>query len=261
MRALRFQSRSLLRSAIRPLTALIVAGVMLGAVRQARADDFFAIIANLTNAKQPQARFDVGIDTRAASAGTDIEFTVFNTDGVQLGQFTTQTLARGFGSSALAAPPNDNLFSLSAGLPALVRARTPSGATISYAMLRQTLKTLQINLGVPPEFSVSGDLVAAGTIFDFVLGDTPARATLLIGNVSGADATVDVFIGTTGAVGTGKYSIPRLKNNGSWIVDLAPADAQSHLVISSTGNIIAQLAIDYSRIGTALTEITLVPPF
>lgn len=244
-----------------PLKATLIAGsLLLGAVGQARASDFYAIIANLTHVKKPHAQIDVGLDTRGATTGTDVQFRVTDTDGQQLGDFTLQVNSRGFVSSSSAAPPNDNLFTLSANLPAaLVRVRVANGPTDQYAVLRQILTTSQIALGVPPAFDQSDNPVAVGKLFNVPLGDIPYRATLLFANVSGGDVTVDIFLGTKSCDGCGKYSNPRVQNNALWIVDIDPADAHSNLVISSTGNIIAQLAVDYTKQNKMFTEVTLIP--
>lgn len=224
----------------------------------AQANDFYAVIANLTNVKTPQASIDVAFDTRCASAGTDILFSVFRgADGVFLGEFTLLLNANGFLSSASAASPNDNLFTVSASQPALVRLRAPTGCTYESAILRQALKAGLFAVGIPPAFDVTGSRVAIGRLFSVPLRDVPPRTTLLIANVSGADVTVDIFLGTAGPIGTGNPSNPRLKNNAVWIVDIDPAYAHSHLVLSSTGDIVAQLAVDTGK--ETISEVTLVP--
>jgi hypothetical protein len=90
------------------------------------------------------------------------------------------------------------------------------------------------------------------------IGNIAHAATLLIANVWGTDVAVDIFLARKGAPGDGKYKNPRILNQTIWIVDLDPADANSHFIVSSTGDVIAQLAVDEGREGT-VTEVTLVP--
>jgi hypothetical protein len=223
-----------------------------GAVGTARAADFYAIIANLTAAKKPQAQLDVSANIDAAPEGTDFVFTVFNAAGQQASQFSVQTNANGFVSSASAAPPNNNLFALSAGLPALVRVHTPSTATTSAAMLRETLKSSTIELEVP-EASLG-----VGRVFSATLGDIRYRATLLIGNVSGTDVNVDVFLGTAGCGGCGKYNL-RVGDQQIGSVELDPdTDAHSHVIVVSSSDIVVQLALDDGKKNTT-TEVALFP--
>jgi hypothetical protein len=237
---------------VRALVALFVASSLVGAASPVEAADFYAIIANLTNAKKPHAQLDVSANTDAAPAGTPITFTVYGDTGVQLGQFTVPTNASGFASSASAAPPNDNLFTVSPGLPALVRIQTPSNATTSSAILRQKLKQLTILPSVLPA------TVAMGQTFSFTLGPVAHRATLLLANLSGNDAIVDVFVGSAGAPGTGKYTV-RVRDSGLGTIELDPAtDSNAHLIIVSSRDILAQLAIDEGKKNT-LTEVMLIP--
>jgi hypothetical protein len=233
------------------------AGVLLGVSGSAWADDFYAIIANSTGDRNPRASLEVSEDTLTLVRGTDVVFTVWDSNGVFITEFTQQSNTdRGFVSSASATPPNDNLFALSAGQPALVRATLPGG-TNRYAVLRETLGKSNIILGVQAFLNPDNTFAAAGMIFPVTLGAF-SRATLLVANVSGVDVGVDVFVGTKGADGTGKYRIDRVKNNGIGILEITdPADAQSHLVLSSTGNIVAQLVIDNTK--STVTEVTLVP--
>jgi hypothetical protein len=256
MSPLQFQSR-FLRSAIRPLTALIFACFMLGVPGHAWAAEFWAIAANVTGAKNPEAHLELGLDTLNARGGTDIFFNVYDVNGVQIAEFTLQTNANGLVSSASAAPPNDNLFAISLGRPVLVRALSPNGATGNdYAALRQTLGRVAILVGTPPIYDTLGSFYAEGNLFPVVLGDF-AGAALLVANLSSADISVDVFLGTKGPDGTGKYRIPRLKSGSMGIVQITdPADAHSHLSVTSTGNMVVQLVIDT---GKQIHEVTVLP--
>jgi hypothetical protein len=219
---------------------------------QRAGNDFFAVAANLTGARNPEAHLEITVDTTNAG---DIVFNVYDVNGVQLAEFTLQTNANGFVSSASAAPPNDNLFSISRGQPVLVRARTP-GSWNEYAVLRQSMGKSTIVVGIPPLFSQDGSLFAAGIHFPVPLGDF-VGAALLVANLGAGDIGVDVFLGTKGPDGTGKYRIPRLKPNSWGILQITdPTDARSHLVLTSTGNIVAQLAIDT---GKGIHELTVLP--
>lgn len=210
-------------------------------------NQFFAIITNFGTAPRVSAHMDVSMDTRAAPTGTDVLFNVFEPEGSQLAEFAVQTNTNGFVSSAWAPPPNRNLFRVSNDGPALIRARTPLGASKTTASLHQRGQGNRLVIGVPPARKVDGSRLALGTLFPVALGDI-AAASLLVANVSGSDVTVDVFIGTKGADGTGKHSIPRLKNNALGRIDLAQDDDNAHLVVSATGDIIVQLMIDDGRV-------------
>jgi hypothetical protein len=236
---------------IRRLVALMIVGSsLIWAAGPVHAADFWAIIANLTDAKKPHAQVDVSANIDAAPAGSHILFTVLQ-DGIQLSEFVVPTNARGFASSASAAPPNDNLFVLSAGAPALVRVRTPPNTTTSSAVLRQKLKQWTIVPAIP------GVPATVGRVFSVTLGDVVHRATLLLANVSGLEVSIDVFVGTVGGPGTGKY-VALVRDNAVGIIELDPTtDADSHLIVVSTGDIVAQLAIDEGK-KNALTEVTLI---
>jgi hypothetical protein len=237
--------------------ALIAGILLLGAPGQVPAAEHYAIMWNLTGTKQSRAYIDVGIDTRAAPEGSAVTFLVTDLDGQPFSEFTLLVNSRGFVTSSSAAPPNDNLLAVSGGQPARVRVTTPLGATNEYAVLHQTERSTNLTLGVPPARDLSGQRVAIGTFFPVTLGDF-SRATLLVGNVSGADVSVDVFVGTKGADGAGKYTIPVLHNNEIGRIDIDPTDARSHLVLSTNGgDIFAQLVLDKGK--GVLTAVTLIP--
>ena len=211
----------------------------------------------MTGVKHPEARLDVSGDTATIRAGSHVLINVFDVNGLQLSEFTLLANERGFVSTASAAPPNANLFDLSGGQPLLIKARTDDvGAIGAYATLRQTLGTAAFGVGIPQTYRASGMPLAVGIRFPVTLGAF-SRATVLVANVIGIDITVDVFIGTKGADGAGKYSIARLKPNSVGMLQITdPADANSNLVLSSTGDIVAQLAVDTGR---QIHEITLLP--
>jgi hypothetical protein len=98
-----------------------------------------------------------------------------------------------------------------------------------------------------------------GRVFSTPFGDIPPRATLLIANLSGSDVAVDIFLGTKGAPGGGKYVIPRLVNNASWIIDLDPTDSNSHVILSSTGDVIVQFAVGDSDSKKGISAGQLLP--
>jgi hypothetical protein len=244
-------------------TALFLAAVAFVATfaaSQAQAAEFAVIIANLNDAKDPQAQIDVAVDTQALPGGAPatVYFNVFGASGSQIAEFEVLTNQNGFASSSSAAPPYDNLFTVSGGLPALVTVRTPGTASIAGVVLRQKSKESEVVVDVPRVRRVDGSYFAAGRVFSVPVGDIVHTATLLIANVFGTDIAVDLFIGTKGAPGGGKYNNPRILNNGLWIVDIDPADMDSHLIVSSTGAVIVQLAIDDSKKG-ALNELLVMP--
>jgi len=167
------------------------------------------------------------------------------------------TNQNGFASSSSALYPDDNLFTASEGLPMLVRVRTPQGATSSAAILRQTLGKAVIVFGVPQERRQDGTPTAAGKFFSVPVGDIVPGTALLIANISGADLNADVFLGTPSVPGSGKYNNSRLQNREIWIVPLDQSDANSHIVIVSTGDIIVQFAVTDAKKG--ITEGPLLP--
>ena len=70
---------------------------------------------------------------------------------------------------------------------------------------------------------------------------------------------MDIFLGTEGAPGGGKYAIPRLVNNASWIIDLDPTDSTSNVILSSTGDVIVQLAVGDSDSKKGISAGQLLP--
>ena len=226
---------------------LILAFVLMLLTQPSRAADFYAIITNFGNAK-PGARMDVSVDT-TVSAAIDVLFTVFDASGSQLTEFTSRANASGLATSS--AVLTNDLFKLSNGQPAVVRARTPAGA-IAAAILHQTGSGNSLDLAVFPVRAADGFPYALGTNFAIALGNVPFP-TLLIANVSGGDVAVDVFRGTRGCYGCGTYTTPRLVNNGLWRVDLTDADKNADLIVTSTGPIIVQLVLDDGKRVSALT--------
>lgn len=244
---------------VRGLVSLSVGVLLFGSAAPARAAESFAIIANLTGAPKPHAHLDVGVDT-SASGGVPVavEFTIFNARGALLDQFVVMTAPEtGFASTASAFPPNDNLFTTSAGLPAPVRIRSPQPVGTEATVLRQSLGKSRIILGVPVAKRSDGTALAQGRTFR-TTGDIIQKATLLVANVSGGDVAVDVFVGAKGVPGHGKYTNPALNNMSLWIVELDPTDARSHLVVASGGHIVVQLAVEDGQKGT-VTEVTVLP--
>jgi len=204
--------------------------------------DFFAIITNFGNSPRANAFLDVSSDTFTTRDGTEFFFNVFDSNGLQLAEFTLKT-KNGFVSTASATAPNDNLFTLSNGGPALIKARTPGGASNTTAELNQSSQGNRLVIGIPPARRQDGTPLAVGSRFPIINGAV-SSSTILVANVSGTDVTVDIFVGTKGADGTGKYSITRLKPNSVGRLDLTADDANSHLVLSATGDIVAQIVID-----------------
>jgi hypothetical protein len=252
-------TRSGRRSLARGLSVLVAAWLVFGATAQLHAADFYAIIANLNNAKKPHAQIDVSIDTQALASGPlDILFEVFSLDGTVLASFAVPTNADGFASSSSAGFPNDNLFAWTGGLPALVRVHTPQGVASSAATLRKTTNSDMV-LKLLPARQQNGTSVALGTQFAFAMGEIPHGATLLVANVSGADVNVDVFLGTAGLPGSGKHNDGRLQNRSSWIVELDQSDARSHMLVVSSGETVVQFAEPGGKNGNVVSEVAVLP--
>jgi hypothetical protein len=211
------------------------------------AAEFYAIFTNFGDAPHPHARLDISVDTRTADGPVDILYNVFNASGYQIAEFSVMTNENGFASSAMAEPPNRNLFKLTNGEPGLIRARTPTTATTTNGVLYQRGTGSRLAVGVPPTRNSDGTLFNAGRIFPITLGEF-TRASLLIANVSGTDINVDVFVGTIGGSGGGKYNNMLLSNKAIWRVDLAPDDANAHIIVSATDAVIVQLMIDDGRV-------------
>lgn len=241
--------RSLFRSRLRTPVCLMACGLLLvlALCDNAQAADFFAIITNLGSAPHDHAQLDVSIDTGGAGVPTAITFMVFRaSDGTQLASFVVLTNSQGFASSAFAAPPNDNLFAVSGGLTALVKATTPLNVPTATAVLRQTVQGAKIILGVPPVTVLSSTRVSVA------IGDLMLGTHLLIANVSGSPTAVDVFFGTASSPGAGRYKNGALGPNTVFQVDLVPTDANSNVIVSSTpGNVIVQLAVDNGKVDMA----------
>lgn len=224
----------------------------------ARGAEYNAVITNFGGAPRANAHLDVSFDTSALVSGPiDVLFDVFSADGSLLATFAVPANANGFASSAWAPAPNHNLFLLSGGEPALVRARTPQAATSGTATLQQRGSGSRLLVSVPPDRNTDGTGIHAGQRFSFHVGDLRgvATASLLVADVSGADVAVDVSIGTRAAPGAGKYSTPQLRPRNTWRVDLQPDDENSNLVLTSTGDVIVQLVIDDGR----LNALTVLP--
>lgn len=243
----------------RGLAPLLATCLLFGSPGRAQALEFFAIIANFTGAADVHAQIDVGGDTQAGTGGEPVPilFNVFGPDGAPIGQFQVLTNAQGFASSSSAAPPNDDLFMLSGGFPALVAVSTPTTSSLFSAVLRQTLRKSGVAVALPQARAADGSPFGQGRVFSIPMGDIGKTATLLVANLQGSDIAVDVFTGTKGAPGFGKYHNPRLRLNSLWIVDIDPADAHSHLVLSSTGDVIVQLAVDGGK--GPITEVAVLP--
>jgi hypothetical protein len=112
-------------------------------------------------------------------------------------------------------------------------------------------------VSVPPDRKVDGTPVHLGRMFPIHVGDVrgTATASLLVTNVSSGDAAVDVFVGSAGAGGAGKYTNPRLRIRNIWRIDLQPEDANTHLVLRSDADVIVQLVVDDGR----LEALTVLP--
>lgn len=205
--------------------------------RQAQAAEFYVIVPNSSDSKTAHAQIDVAVDTQALPFGTPapVLFVIFEPLGSELAFFTLTTNANGFVSTAAAPPPYDNLFAIAGGLPVLVQVNTPSVAALSAV----TLKTDGHIVRVPEARRPDGLGIAQGQIFSIATGAD--RTTLLVANVCGTDVAVDVFLGRAGAGGDGKYTNPRLLDRELWMVALDESDANSHVIVRSTCDIILQV--------------------
>lgn len=228
------------------LAALACVATLTG--RQAQAAEFYVIVSNSSDTKSAHAQIDVAIDTQAIPGGAPapVLFVIREPLGSELAFFTLMTNANGFVSTASAPPPYDNLFAISGGLPVLVQVYTPSVASLSAV----TLKTDEHIVRVPPARRPDGSGLAQGRIFSIATGAD--QTTLFLANVCGPDVAVDVFLGRIGAEGAGKYANPRLVNRALWMVELDESDANSHVIVRSTCDIILQVrAHDGTKKGAA----------
>jgi len=192
-----------------------------GAASQARAAELWVTVANLNDSNRPRAHIEVSVDTSNLPVPPWRDFErpyvlidVFNAAGGLITEFTVPFNESGFANSSSVAPPYDNLFDVSGGLPALVRIRTPGDGTQTSAILRQTLGNSKTVTLVPPARSSDGQGNAAGFDFSVPVGNFAPRATLLIANVSGADVAVELFPRTGGTPGTGRYRNPAWRTAG-----------------------------------------------
>jgi hypothetical protein len=208
--------------------------------REAQAAEFYAMFTNFGTSQRPTAFLDVSGDTGQTRDGTLVLFQVFNSDGVEVGEFSLPT-RNGFVSTASATAPNDNLFTLTNGGPGLIRARTPDGANNTTAELNESGRGNRLVIGISPLRRQNGVPLAFGTLFPITNGAVSSSA-ILVANISGSDVQVEIFVGTKGADGTGKHSI-RVKPNAVGRIELTADDANSHLVMSATGDIVAQIVI------------------
>jgi hypothetical protein len=222
--------------------------------------DFYAVIVNLANAPKASAHLDVSINANLTGGQpVPVTYTVYSaTTGVPVVQFEVNTV-NNFVSNTLAAAPNNNLFTLSGTQTALVHAQTPSPQGVSSTngvLIQRAAGAGKIVLGVPPVLGANGTALQGGTLIPVAVGDLMTGTYLFIANISGQTQAVDVFRGTQGAPGAGVYSNGQLPPNGVWQVQLQAGDAKQHIVIASTGNVMAQLAVDD---GTKVDVAMLVP--
>lgn len=209
------------------------------------ASDFYAIALS-PGGESRLAFMDVAVAPTFSTAAIDVLFTVFAQDGTSRAEFTVPTDGNGFASSRNTSGPARNLFRLTGGEPALVRARVPNGAAAA-ATLDVRSSEGRVHLGVP--YAVKdGASLAAGRFFPISIGNVQA-ARLVIANISGSDVGVDVWPGpTAGAQGSGRYSTPRLVPGAIWQVDLTAADFNSYLLVGATDRIVCQVVTDTGRV-------------
>jgi hypothetical protein len=206
---------------------------------------YFAVFSNFGTSTQVGAHIDVAIDTLAAPAGTPVLFDVYDAQGQPLAEFSATTNAQGFASNSTLTGPNKNFFRITNDQPGAVRVRTPDSA-VQTALLQQRGADTRLILGVNPLVKVDNTAFAVGKIFPITVGDV-ATAHLLIANPEGSDLAADVFVGTAGGVGHGKYTNPRIRNHEHWRIDLQPEDRNAGLVVVATDPVIVQLVVTDPR--------------
>jgi hypothetical protein len=205
--------------------------------QNSRAAEFFAIVDSFDK-KPLSAYVDISVDS--VIGPVDIVFDVFGSTGGTLASFTVTTNRNGFASSASIG----NLFALTGGQPMLVHATTLANATPSAGMLHSESRGLPLTMALwPTNRRLDGTGFAMGKEFNVALGKFRS-AWLLVANVGGSEQVVDVHVGTRSADGSGVHSNPRLPYFGIWRVQLSQAEAQSNLVVSSTGAVVVQMMID-----------------
>jgi hypothetical protein len=222
---------------IRRIFSLAILGLALTSLAQScLAREFYAIVDDF--GRRPRnAHLDVSTDSVAGP--DDTIFTVFNTFGAPLAQFTVRANLWGFASTA----SFDNLFNLTGGDPMLIRAETSFSSLPSAATLHIDSQGAPLIVGIWPTHKRDGTAFAMGREFNIALGSFRS-ASLSVANLGGSDQVVDIFKGTSGAAGHGIFSNPRLGPNASWRVNLTQNEALSNLIVTSTGPVIVQVVID-----------------
>jgi hypothetical protein len=243
----------------RALVALVIVAAFQGLGGVASANDFHAILSRFGNAPRAEAYLNVSVDTAVLAGGpVDVFFDVFGTDGTTLSSFAVRLNSAGFATTLSAVPPNNNLFGIGGGEPALVRARTPSGGWGATATLHQRESGNRLVVSIPPDRKSDGTTIHVGQDFTVHVGQISGTASILIANVSAGDVVADVFLGSGGAAGTGRYTNPRVQPFTTWRVDLRPEDQNANLVVKSTGDVVVQLVVDTGRL-EALTVMPTAP--
>ncbi|HEV8675264.1 MAG TPA: hypothetical protein VGX21_14540 [Methylomirabilota bacterium] len=210
------------------LVSAVIAAVLALAPSVALAAEAFVILQNVSGAHNATAQIDVSVDT---SQGSVVVFLgVTSADGVLLDVVTARTtidpdgVGGGFTTSAngtlldgTSAPAN--LFDISQGKTALVRIVSPVPMSV---IVHQRIRSSQIISAAPSD--VTGH-------HGFALGAVGRDTHLLVGNVSGQPNEVSVSFGTGG---NRRYTTANpLQPYAIWDVVLAPADANSHVVVQS----------------------------
>lgn len=203
------------------------------------AAEFYGIIDNFGK-KLRSARMDVAVDT--APGTSEVQFEIFSEAGTPLAQFAAHTNPDGLASTATVI----NLVDLTVGQPMVIRARPSYNTAPASATIHVDSIGAPLTFGVWPTHRRDGPALAIGREFSIALGSFRA-ASILVASVGGTEQVVDVHVGTRGPDGNGVYSNPRLQVNALWRVNLSPAEAHSNLVVSSTGPVIVQVAIDDGR--------------
>ncbi len=257
---MQFNLSCLCRSAFRGPVALVVLCLLFAATLapDAHSAEFYAVIANQNHAKHPHAHINVSVDT-GAGTGLEVDFLVRRaTDGQILTSFVLYTNMSGFCSSSSAAAPMNDLFKVSGGETALIYVRTPIGAPTSSAVVHEDLGDSKIVFSMPPiRSSTDASPLAAFEYIAVPVGAIGKGTSLFIVNVTSVPVEVDIYVGTR-SIGALRYTNPEIQAFSVWQVDLLPADARSHLIVSSqnpTIPVVVQLAVDQGKGNISMTSL------
>jgi hypothetical protein len=249
-----------LRSRLRGRATMVGLGLLFGVALSADAQaqrEFNAVIDNVNNVAHPTAQIDVSI--YHATPLAEIVFSVFRaSDGMNLSSFVLNPNANGFCSSSSAEAPNDNLFTVSGGLPALVRVFITPSELAATAVVRQDLGGSKIVFGMPARSSNFGTPLAGGTEMAIAVGDLENGTSLFIANISSGPFPApisDAHEEVTVSVGGSLY-MNKLRANTVWRLDLQSVDANSNLLVRSSGAVTVEFVVNQGK--SNISEIVLL---